>query len=878
MFVVASILIQLLLVSICILLLFSLREKLGLAPLYIVLGCLQYFQINLENIVAYHALGEFPIYPGSIVLFSACLFSVLLIYIKEGVESARTLIIGILISSFFLAVLFEITASQDYFLRNLNGDSDLNFTLYSDINYKYFIFGTIILFLDFILLVILYQFLISKISKRYFYLTLFLSLWLILIFDSIAFNTSLFYGTPSFTSKLIGHLIGKTIAAGLFSIILYIYLTYIDKVFKSTSFIADQSRDVFSIVYYRKKYLELKIEKEISEKKLTAQFERTLTSISDGIVTLDKNWCYTYINQQAGEFLGRSPESLLGKHIWTEFPEGVGLPFYNAYIKAFKTQEMQILHEYYSPFGKWFENRIYPTVDGLTIYFTEITEKKEIEKALLESEAFNKGILSSLRAHIAVVDKSGKILAVNKAWDDFSKNNNEQNLARTSVGSNYFEVCKEAMAEGDVISQKVFDGLMAILNQEKSHFDIEYPCHSNTEKRWFTMHAEPFGSELDKLVISHNNITPLKIADELLESTNLKLIEAQRISKLGNWELNPETKEVFFSDEIYHIFDINKETTQDLYAAYRSKCMPEDYDTFDELVSNALKNEEGYTIGYYIKLNDNTLKYIQEIGEIVKDENGKTLKLKGTIQDITQDKVVSDQLVAYNEELKKTNSELDRFVYSASHDLRSPLTSLRGLIQILEMQIDASEKVDKEPIHLMTKTINKMDQFISDILDYSLNTRTELAHEKINLETLIKSIWKDLEYMDLDYHPELNWDVKVTADFYSDPKRVAIILNNLISNAFKYHDKSKISHFVNITISTDDQKAIIIIEDNGIGISEEYIDKIFNMFHRATKLSTGSGMGLYIVKETVEKLNGSIIVASELKKGTKFTVEIPNTL
>ena len=878
MYVFLASLILLLIVSTCILVLFNLRNRIGLAPLYILLGGIQYFQINLEYIEPYNIFGKFPVFPQSIVLFSSTLFAVLLIYIKEGVVSARTLIIGIIISGFFITGLFEITALQDYFIRHANSTVDINFNLYPNLKPKLFFIGTVLLFFDFILLTSTYQFLISKLHKKHYFLILFLSLCFVLIFDAFTFNTALFIGTTKYTTSLIGHLMGKSFSALIFSFILYIYLRYIDKVFRSTSFIANQRREVLSILNYKKKYLDLKVEKKISEEKISAQYEKTITSISDGIITLDSNWCYIYVNKQAGEFLDRSPESMIGKHIWNEFPEIVRLPFYNACLNAFKSQKAHISEEYFSLMGKWFENRIYPTPEGLTIYFTDITDKKEIEKALIESEAFSKGILSSLRAHIAVIDKTGEVLAVNKAWKDYSINNGGHDYENNLVGSNYLEVCKLAIAQGDVLSQKILDGLTSVLSQEKHHFEIEYPCHYKEEKRWFAMHVEPFGNDSDKLVISHNSITQLKIIEEQLALTNLNLKEAQRIAKLGNWEFNPATKELYFSDEIYRIFELDKDLPQDLYETYKSKCMHENYETYKQLIDNAIKNEKGYTIGYYIKSNENTLKYIQEIGEIVKDKDCNNVKLKGTIQDITKEKLINDELTQSNEELQKTNTELDHFVYSASHDLRSPLTSIRGLIQLLEMQIDCSEEIDKEPIHLMTKTINKMDKFIADILDYSLNTRTALAHEKINFEALIKSSWEDLEYMDIDFKPKLTLDIQQNAHFFSDPKRITIILNNLISNAIKYHDKNKTDHFINISIATDNKKATIVIEDNGIGIREDYIDKIFEMFHRATTLSTGSGMGLYIVKETVEKLKGAIDVASELQKGTKFSINIPNSI
>ena len=623
MFLIAAILIELFLVSSCILILFNLRDKLGMAPLYILLGCLQYFQVNLENTVSFNFLGEYPIYPGSVILFSALLFAVLLIYIYEGVISARTLILGILISNFFLTGLFEITATQDYFIRLQDDTIDLSDATLFTIDYKFFIIGTVILLLDFVLLVSLYQFLVSRIKRTLFILTIFLSLWSVLMFDALVFNAILFYGTPYFNLSLIGHLIGKTFTAGLFSIILYVYLTYIDKVMSVTSFIADQTRDIFSIFIFRKKYLDLKIEKEDTEKKLNERFETTLVKISDGVVSLDKNWRYTYVNKKAGDFLNREPSTLIGKHIWTEFPEGVGLPFYDAYHNAEKSQQTQYFEEYYEPYDKWFENRIYPTAEGLTIYFTDITEQKKSQEALIESEAFNKGILSSLSAHIAVIDKSGKILAVNKAWNDFSLDNGEPNLERTSVGSNYIKECENAISRGDTLSQKVLDGLLSVLNNELSAFKMEYPCHSPEEKRWFTFHIVPFGTASDKLVISHTNVTQLKITEEKLEDSNAKLKEAQRLAKIGNWEFNPQTKEVYFSDEMYNILELDKDSSIDLFEVYRSKCLPEDYDYFNELVDNAIKNEEGYEVGYYVKTNDSTLKYIHEICEVIMDENGK---------------------------------------------------------------------------------------------------------------------------------------------------------------------------------------------------------------------------------------------------------------
>ena len=408
-----TILLEFLLISSSILFLFKYRTKFGLAPLYILLGSVQYLQALSGTMVSFKIFEEYPIYPGSVIIFSAVLFAIILIYIKEGVASARTLIIGIIISNIILSALFGITYVQEHATQIISVEDSSSIF---QINYKYFITGTIILFLDFFLLVIIYQFLISKLNKLYFFLILFISLFSVLLFDSLAFNFILKYGTPIFTSSLIGHIIGKSFSAVIFSFILYIYLKFIDKEEDNAGFIAAQNRDIFSILTYRKKYFNLKEEKQEVEKKFISQIESTLNQISDGFVSLDNDWCYTYVNKKAGEFLGRSPESLIGKYIWTEFPKGVDLPFYHAYYKAVKTQQTQYLIEYYEPFDKWFENRIYPTPDGLSIYFTDFTERKKAEIALKESEKYLDNIIDNIGDPVFVKDSESQLLLVNDAF------------------------------------------------------------------------------------------------------------------------------------------------------------------------------------------------------------------------------------------------------------------------------------------------------------------------------------------------------------------------------------------------------------------------------------------------------------------------------
>jgi len=227
-----------------------------------------------------------------------------------------------------------------------------------------------------------------------------------------------------------------------------------------------------------------------------------------------------------------------------------------------------------------------------------------------------------------------------------------------------------------------------------------------------------------------------------------------------------------------------------------------------------------------------------------------------------------------NEALTKVNTELDRFVYSASHDLRSPLSSLLGLIHVAR-EDDQWDK--QEYLNLMEKSVKRLDMFISDIIDFSRNARLEVVPEKIEFDSLIAEILEDLRYVDNFEKIEKRVEVHVPHDYFADTKRLRIILTNLIANAVKHHiPESREKPFVSILIKQEGSGVKITISDNGPGIKAIYLKDIFKMFFRATNRSAGSGLGLYIVQETVSKLAGEVSVHSQEDEGTEFVVKLPS--
>jgi two-component system, sensor histidine kinase len=239
---------------------------------------------------------------------------------------------------------------------------------------------------------------------------------------------------------------------------------------------------------------------------------------------------------------------------------------------------------------------------------------------------------------------------------------------------------------------------------------------------------------------------------------------------------------------------------------------------------------------------------------------------------ITDLRIIEKRLSERNKELETTTKELDRFVYSASHDLSAPLKSILGLVTISKMDPSSSQLYLAE----IEKSVHKLDSFIGEILDYAQNKRSEIVPEQIRLKELCEEILANLKYMENYQNVTINLEGLEQKVLTQDKVRLKIILSNLLSNAIKFQKKkSDEPAIIKVTVHSLALKTRIRIEDNGEGIRPEFTDKVFNMFYRASETTRGSGLGLYIAKESAVKIGGDILMETKYGKGSVFTVEIP---
>jgi len=233
------------------------------------------------------------------------------------------------------------------------------------------------------------------------------------------------------------------------------------------------------------------------------------------------------------------------------------------------------------------------------------------------------------------------------------------------------------------------------------------------------------------------------------------------------------------------------------------------------------------------------------------------------------------ELKRKNEELYRVNSELNRFVYSVSHDLRAPLLSLLGLVDLSRNEEDSDQI--QEYFELMNSSIRKMDDYIQTTLQYYRNLKTSLILEHVNLKGLIAEITEPL----VNYNGDVSFRVDVDSEtvIFTDRIRLKIALNNLITNAVKYGFKVKNTPYeISISNKNIEGSNKIIVADQGKGIAPDQLKKIFEIFFSESSAQSveSSGLGLYLVRQALDKIKGTVSVRSKLDVGTEFEINLPD--
>jgi len=492
-------------------------------------------------------------------------------------------------------------------------------------------------------------------------------------------------------------------------------------------------------------------------------------------------------------------------------------------------------------------------------------ERKKMEEELFESETYLRGILDSTNDGILAVDNHGKVINSNNRFAELW--HIPQELIEQKDDSVLLTQVLDQLVNPEAFLSKVQE----LYNSDKTDFDTL----TFKDRRIFERYSTPLilNKNIVGRVWSFRDITERKKAEESVRHAEERYRNIFENALVGIYQSTPEGQFISANPTMAKMFGYS--SPAELMASVKDIGSQLYADPQERIRVNNLIAQEGHVYGVEFKCmkKNKDITWVSGNMFVIRNTDGSIKYFEGTLTDITARKEAEEKLIVQLEMVQKTNYELDRFVYSASHDLRAPLSSILGLVNIVELEKPPSSI--QNYMKMIRSSINHLDGFIKDILNYSRNSRMELRIEKIDFHELTAETQNNLRLMSGAEHLQVTIEINDDVAFYSDRTRIGILISNLFSNAIKYQDNNK-SPFLFIGIKTSPEKVMIVFKDNGVGIEKKHLDKIFDMFYRASEKSTGAGLGLYIEKETVAKLSGTLKVESEFGVSTTFEITIPN--
>ena len=605
------------------------------------------------------------------------------------------------------------------------------------------------------------------------------------------------------------------------------------------------------------KYFNVELEKQVKAK--TAQITNILDRITDGFLVLDRHLTFTFVNKKAGETLGYRPIDMVGKNIFTGFPESVSENFNQACLKSFKDQQHCFFENHYTPLDIWIENDIYPSPDGLSVFFKDVTFKKKTELALRESEAHYRHLIEHMHAGVVVHAADSSIV--------LSNHEALKLLGLTDINGKNAFAPEWNFVTSDGKKMQVDDyPVMRVIQSAKplKNFVVGIDSSANKNRTWVLVNAFPEWDSFMKLkqvVVTFVDITDRKKIEEELKHREEILNRAQNIAKIGSWEFEVKTKSLTWSKEQYRIFEMEDYTGNLLFEDYRKKFDPADLEKLDTMMKRSLETGENFSIDHHIVCKNGTLKNILGIGEVVRDEQGNITGLKGTGQDITQIKKTEERLQKSYEEIRQLATHLQSIredertsMAREIHDeLGQQLTGLNMYISWLNKKIHPQDGEIKEKF---SSTIQLIEDTVKSVRRLSTKLRPSMLDD-LGLTAAME--WQGIEFEKRSGIQtnmiNLTRNMNVPAEIATGVFR---IFQESLTNVARHAEAKNVT----ATLEIKNDMLTLTISDDGKGF---ILDEI----------GSKKTLGLFGMKERAMVMGGTYEINTSPGEGTIVSVSIP---
>ena len=605
-----------------------------------------------------------------------------------------------------------------------------------------------------------------------------------------------------------------------------------------------------------------------SHEQLAEAHHRTTTllaSLSDGFNAFDRDWRYTYVNAAAARMVGKPPEELLGKNFWEVWAHAENSPFGVAYRRAVAENiPVQVEAFYPEPLNAWFDVRCYPSGEGLSLFFTDTTERKRAE----EKSVLLSSIVESSDDAIISENLDGIILSWNRGAERI------YGYTSTEVVGRHISI---------LIPPDLAFELPVMIDNLRRGSMVEHHETERLTKRgrrlFVSLTMSPIRDAAGYVVgacVIARDITERKLAEKELALREERYRSLTLATSQIVWTMNPQGEMV---EDIPMWREFTGQSLEELRGSgWLNAVHPDDRERTNGIWSASLRNRSHFHTEYRLRRRDGEYRYMAVHGVAVLEQDATIREWVGTCADVTEHVLAEEEVRKLNERLEKrvvertrelqaANKELEAFAYSVSHDLRAPLRAVDGFSRILLEEY--APQLPSEAHHYLEVARNnavQMGNLIDGLLDFSRFGRQPLRKQTVSPAVLVRQVLEDLR---VEYDGRTVEIIVGNLPLCEgDPLLLKQVFVNLLSNAFKY---TRDRETARIEVASEEPE-VYYVRDNGVGFDMRYQDKLFGVFQRLHNSEDyeGTGVGLAIVQRIVHRHGGRVWADALPDQGATF--------
>ncbi|MGG9961964.1 PAS domain S-box protein [Ferruginibacter sp. SUN106] len=607
---------------------------------------------------------------------------------------------------------------------------------------------------------------------------------------------------------------------------------------------------------------EQKNRERLSEEK----YRNLIEQAADGIFLFDLKGDFVSVNTSGAKMLGYDIESLLQLNIIHILP----LQFID---------KMPLRMATLNDGHPLLVERIYKRKDGSLFYaevraqmvlggniqaiVRDITERKKAEAALKESEIFNKSVLTSISSHIAVVEENGEIISVNKAWENFSTKGGECLLKRTGVGTNYIEVCKKSVSNGEILAAKALDGFYKVMNGELPIFEMEYPCDLQNEKSWFLLRITKFADNSPKVVMMHIDISARVKAAATMRQALERYDMLAKATSDTIWDWDITQNRIRYNNGITQMFGYEIDEIENLEDWWKKNIHPADLPAVSAALEKIFSNKaQNFQIEYRFRCENGTYKYVFDRASVIFDDNEKPVRMIGAMQDITDRKKTEQDFRMMKRALMNQKVEeqkkITRAILNAQEKERRHMgeelhDNINQMLAGTKLYLSVAGNGNAQLKEALQYPIQLIDETMTEIR--LLTKRSVTPKQNVNLKELLQTL---VDTMFKSTAIKTCFVYKIVNECLEDELKLNIyrILQEQTNNIMKHACAAN----VNIAVKANNNVINIMVTDDGNG------------FDTSKKRE---GIGISNIINRVESFNGEVVIESAPGNGCKLLIKIP---